>query len=399
VSTLTSPGLDELKQLINDATARHGELRAELAAKTNALDRAVRRLRRAQFFIIRLFTEKAIPRLVDAANQASDELDETRAHLEGCFVEVDFAFDDRTRESYAALIRAFESLRSAQRIWDITATAAVDRVRQRTTAFNAITRIPVSFGFANSEIIRSQYPAMRLGNVGGRDLQIYPGFALMRDASRDFALIEFPQFDCQLAQSRFIEEETVPSDAEQVGATWKRANKDGSRDRRFNSNYQIPVMRYGALAFSSPTGLAEVYQISSYEKAAGFARAIAAHKSALANLKTPGDLPALAAPTNLEEELPGEDSQIEPTFAAKPRKNLLVDWLGLVLLLVGLGMGSFWTVRHRNELVAAITPAPPSTPPPAASAAPAPSPAAAPTASHSKARRHHKHHRRVVRDN
>src|SRR4051812_4783227 len=46
VGTLTSPGLDELKQLINDAGARHAELRAELVNRTDALNRAARRLRR-----------------------------------------------------------------------------------------------------------------------------------------------------------------------------------------------------------------------------------------------------------------------------------------------------------------------------------------------------------------
>jgi hypothetical protein len=387
---LTSPGLDELKQLINEATARHSELGTELAAKTKALNRAAGRLHRAEFPIIRLFTGNAIPRLVDAANEASDELEETRAHLEGCFVEVDFAFDDRTRESYAALVQSFESLSSAQRIWDITTTAAIDRVVQRTTASNAITRIPVSFGFVNSEIIRSQHPAMRLGNVGGRDLQIFPGFIMMHDTSRDFALIEFAQFECQLARSNYIEEEFVPSDAEQTGTTWKRANKDGSRDRRFNNNYQIPVMRYGALAFSSPTGVAEVYQISNYDKAAAFAGAVAAHKRALANLKTPADLPALAAPTAADEELVDEGPEPEPAFVAKPRKNLAVDWIVLLLLLASLGAGSLWVVRHKNELVAELTPRP--APLPASVA-----PSQAPAHPQPKISKHHKRHHHVTR--
>jgi hypothetical protein len=389
--------LDELKQLINHAAARHAELRAELVRRTDALNRAARRLRRAEFFIIRLFTERSIPNLVDAANLANDELDEARAHLEGCFVEVDFAFDGGTNESYAALIRAFEDVRTAQRIWDITATAGVDRVRQRTTAFNAITRVPVSFGFSDSEIIRTTYRAMRLGNVGGRDLQIFPGFIMMREASGDFALIEFAEFECQLAQSRFIEEESVPTDAEQVGTTWKRANKDGSRDRRFADNYQIPVMRYGALAFSSPTGLAEVYQVSSYDRAARFAHALAAHKHSLANLTTPTDLPALTIPTS-GDEAGDENTAPEPAFAAKPRKNLALDWATLLLILVGFGVGGLWVVQHRNDLVAAIAPPPTATP--TLSAAPASEekhPVAASRASHSKTHRHHKHGHRPTR--
>lgn len=349
VGTLTTPGLDELKHLIIEATTRHAELQSELDTKTKTLNRCTSKLRWAQFPIIRLFTANAIPRLVEAANNASDDVEDTRAHLEGCFVEVDFAFDDATRASYNALVRAFESLKSAQRIWDITEKASVDQVRQRTTAFTAITRVPVRFDFASPEIVRSKFPAMRLGNVGGRDLQIYPGFVMMREGTRDFALIEFPQMDCQLAQSNYIEEEAVPSDAVQIGTTWKRANKDGSRDRRFNDNYQIPILRYGALAFSSPTGLAEVYQISSYDKATTFAEAVASHKRALANLQTPDNLPALPAPTDAEGDHENADLAHEPAFVAKPRTNLAIDWILLAILLIGFAVGISWIAQNSQR--------------------------------------------------
>lgn len=390
VSTLTSPGLGELKQLINTATFRHAELSAELGRKRKALDKAAKRLRRAQFFIIRIFTANVIPRLVDDANAASQDLEETHAHLEGCFVEVDFAFNDEVRNTYAALIESFEKLRTSQRIWDITSTAAVDRVAQRTSASSAFTRIPVVFGFADADIIRSRYRGMRLENAGGRDLHIFPGFVMMRDSSGDFALIEFSQFQCEYAQSNFIEEEFVPSDAEQIGTTWKRANKDGSPDRRFNNNYQIPVMRYGALALSSPTGLAEVYQISNFEKAAGFAKAILAHKRALDNLDIGTDLPALPAPASGEDDAADYESEAEPTFSAKSRANLLVDWMVMLLLVGAIGLGGIWGVRHWPELKSATTPPPPATAQPSASPQPNPG-ARAPPRRHGH---HNSHHRR-----
>jgi hypothetical protein len=394
VGTLTTSGLDELKGLIIEATTRRAELQVELARRISTLKLAAMRLHLAEFFVIRLFTKKIISRLVDSANQASDELDDTRTHLEGCFVEVDFPFDAPTQASYAELIHAFESLRTANRIWDITATAAIDSVRQRTTAINAITRVPVRFDFANSEIVRSQYQAMRLGNVGGRDLQIYPGFIMMREGTRDFALIEFAQLECNLAQSNYIEEEAVPADAQQIGVTWKRANKDGSRDLRFNSNYQIPVMRYGALAFSSSSGLAEVYQISSYDKAADFARAIGAHKRALENLTTPNDLPALPSPSDYAEQSTSDDVAHEAAFAAKPPGNPVVDWSLLSLILIGLIWGTLW-IRHRHDLTLAPA-APVQIAAPPMRSIQKVGTAAKPAKtrySSSKSRRHHNHHR------
>ncbi len=383
VGVLTSPGLGELKQLINDATIRHSELRSQLAQRKKTLDRAAGRLRLAQSLVIRVFTEKSIPSLVDAANKADDEVDETRAYLEGCFLEVDFAFDDATRDSFAALVRAFEALRTAQRIWDVTSTAAVDRVTQRTTAYSALTRVPLAFDFTSSEIIRSQYRAMRLGSVAGRDLQIFPGFVMMREASRDFALIEFPQFECELANSNFIEEGTVPSDAEQIGATWKRANKDGSRDRRFNDNYQIPVLRYAELALSSATGLAKVYQISSYAKAAAFAQAVAAHKRAITKLNnTPIDTLALPVPSD-DRDGGAEGLESTPAFVARPPKSLVVDWVVLALMVAGIGFGGISTAQHWVDISAAFAP-------PLVEAVPAPAPPPSQPVVHKG--RHHRHH-------
>jgi Protein of unknown function (DUF4236) len=382
VSVLTSPGLGELKRLINEAAIRRGELSSQMVKGKTQLDRAAGRLRFAQFLVVRLFTEKAIPRLVEAANKAKDELDEATSKFEGCFIEVDFAFDDATRNSYAALIRTFEALRTAQRIWDITATSVVNRVAERTVASTAIRRVPVSFDLSDSEIIRSQYRAMRLGNVAGRDIQIFPGFVMMRDATRDFALIEFAHFDCQLAYSNFVEEEAVPSDAERVGTTWKRANKDGSRDRRFNDNFEIPILCYGALAISSPTGLNEVYQISSYDEAGAFAHAIVAHKASLADLNTHSDAPGLPAPSDETDDADVDDTTSLPAFVAKPRNNLIVDWVTLVFLVGGVVFGAFWTDQHWGQLASAFAASPP---PPVVATPPAP---AAPVV-HKIHRRHH----------
>jgi hypothetical protein len=116
ISLMTSPGLGGLKQLINEASARRAELRSELAKCRKTLREAERRLVFMQLPIIRLFSEKSIPRLVDAANDADEKCDEIQALLDGCFVEVDFSFDEATRSSYDALITAFETLKSAQRI-------------------------------------------------------------------------------------------------------------------------------------------------------------------------------------------------------------------------------------------------------------------------------------------
>ncbi len=344
VSQLTSAGLNELKALINAAWQRKSELLRERANTAEVLRRTRGRLRLAEAVIVRLVTKRWVPGLVDAANAAHDAHEDVKAQLDGCFVEVDFNLGPQARASYANLVTAFERVASCRRIWDVTSRAGVDRVAARTTASTALTREPVTFEKVEPELVRTEFKALRLGNANGRPLQIYPGFFMMREPSGDFALIEFDEVDCRYGPSNFIEEESAPADATQIGATWKYANKNGSRDMRFNNNYQIPVMQYGAFALSSQTGLAEAYMVSDFDKGAGLARVLAEHERQL-SLGSSADAVALPAP--VDEALADQDPFEGPlAFAAKPRKHLAADWVLLSVIVVALVFGAGWTQAH-----------------------------------------------------
>jgi hypothetical protein len=96
-----------------------------------------------------------------------------------------------------------------------------------------------------------------------------------------FALVDIHDVKLDYSPSKFIEEETVPPDAELIGHTWKKANKDGSPDRRFAQNYQIPILKYGDVRVTSHSGLNEAYMISNERLAHEFARAFADFQRAL----------------------------------------------------------------------------------------------------------------------
>src|SRR6266446_612434 len=140
VSTLTSAGLDELKKLINEASLKRIELNATVSVNQKALEHEQRRLRHARWFIVRLFTRRAIPRLAEKVNAAENALADTRQQLMGCSVEIDFAFDPPTLNAFAALVRSFDSLAKCHKIWDVTASVLANRFVERTIARHTLTR-------------------------------------------------------------------------------------------------------------------------------------------------------------------------------------------------------------------------------------------------------------------
>jgi hypothetical protein len=106
---------------------------------------------------------------------------------------------------------------------------------------------------------------------------------IVYESNRNFAIINYTDLEINFLQQRFIETEIVPKDAEVVDKTWLKVNKDGSPDRRFASNYQIPIIMYGELHFKSITGLNEVYCFSNYELALLFYKALIDYLQTLQN--------------------------------------------------------------------------------------------------------------------
>ena len=361
VSTLTSVGLDELKKLINEAALRRVELIATVSAAARVLQKAQRRLRHARWFIVRLFTIKALPRLAERVVAAEEILTGTRQKLAGCSVEIEFAFDQTTLDTFAALVRGFQRMAGCQRIWDITASIATNRFLERTTAQHRITRKPVRLNISRSEIIDTNCKALYFTNANGNDIYIYPGFVMMQSASKDFALIDVRELQVRFSQSNFIEEEDIPTDSEVIGQTWQKANKDGSRDRRFAGNYEIPVVKYAEIEFHSPTGLYEVYQFSSYSRALAFSQALAEYQTAVAALaERSKDHPLMPLLASTDEE--SEDTDAAPAFSPthptavgpSPARFLAFDLATLVMIIGASGGGGVYVARHPADLETAL---------------------------------------------
>lgn len=355
VSAMTSPGLSELKRLIDEASLRRTVLTRTVSDRADAVRLKSRKLIFAQRFIVRLFTRKAVPRLKMELDEASSTLETSRAELEGCYVHIDFGLDGESTGTFAALSRSFSNLSSNQKIWDITESAKTDRIKERTTATNRITRSQVAFDFGQVDVIQSDYKSLRLRNASSFEIHLFPGFILTRETGSDFALLEWKEFKAEYAPSRFIETDPVPSDSEVVGYTWAKANKDGSPDRRFSDNYQIPIAKYGELWLKSPTGLYEAYMVSNCQSAQGFGAAISNHSGALARIN---QIPHEAEPEEAELLEPPTEAP-EENAAREQSPRYILDWIALGIISLVIFVAGYWFKNNSDQLFDAIQPARP----------------------------------------
>ncbi|MGP1190660.1 hypothetical protein ACJ8KY_23990, partial [Serratia sp. CY54781] len=257
----------EVKADLQEAIAEESKQKSELARRKSSL--------------FRLFYKRRIAELEIKLPQTQTEISRLVSWEDSTKIAITFESSDASQRAYDAMVRAFDVLKSSVKKWDITADKAVDQFAERTLATRSVNRHPVAFDFSSTDLIQFTGRAMRFENANGDDILLYPGVAVIPRADGAFALIDLRELQISAEPRGFHEEDGVPSDASIAGHTWAKTNKNGSPDRRFKDNYQIPICIYGNITFHSQTGVTEEYMVSNADAAQAFAEAVKRYQLSL----------------------------------------------------------------------------------------------------------------------
>jgi hypothetical protein len=286
-STLTTEGLEPVKELLTKAQDERARLIPELhSAQTEAARLQSKHKRWESGWLLRRLFGKYFARLSEMAAEAAEKEAELEEQERQSRLATEFDLPEKLKDSFGRVCDAVAALSQSERIWDTISSVETDRYRERTTAHQSIQRKQVAVALGSCDLIESFWKVPHLLNANGGELFFYPAFILYFVSKQAFALVDLRDVRFSYHAVSFIEEEAVPRDAELIGHTWKKANKDGSPDRRFANNYQIPILKYGDIRLTSKNGLNEAYMISN---------AVLAQRFAEAFTKFQEDLPTLAA--------------------------------------------------------------------------------------------------------
>lgn len=272
--TLTSAGLEELKAMLERANQERTEIARDHALACDQEDRtgADYRSWRDGWLFRRLFKQK-YAQLRAAAEEATAYREELEEQKRLARLETTIEMPSGMDSAFRRVVDEFKLLAKSAYIWDTVGERSANKVAERTIAGRVIDRKRVKFSLGKCEMINCEWEVPKLMNANGGDIYLYPGFVIYYIDKRRFGLLEYGDmlFVCRSIQ--FQEEETVPPDSCTIGHTWTKVNKDGSPDKRFKDNRQIPLVRYGQMRLSSSTGLNEEYMFSNAEQVDTFARA------------------------------------------------------------------------------------------------------------------------------
>lgn len=269
VDTITCEGMREFHDLLLECREERRELKKLLLKAKNRLSSVKAQLVFARVMIIGFF----LPSLKERLEEARQDVEALQQQRNECRVAVGMGLEPDLEEKYNTVVDAFEALIGVDRIFDIVANASAKGIDANGGASSAVITERVKFDFAEIPMLRSAFDALHLKNYNGGDLYIYPAFVVMVDDHSNFGLIDLHNLQVEISESRNVESD-VPSDGEVIGETWAYARKDGEPDRRYKDNWQIPVVRYARVNFTSPDGLNEAWLFSNYTAAERFVHAL-----------------------------------------------------------------------------------------------------------------------------
>ena len=197
----------------------------------------------------------------------TDQIDQARrtSHLF-------YGFDDASRECWLALNRGLYALSQACRVWRVEGLAATAG-GNRNAAPGRLTR-------RRTARVCQEPPAYVVSNVtpycidlGAQKLSFMPDRLFVWQQGT-YGAVDYTNLAVEWGSTSAIEDGPLPPDAAVIGSIWEHANKDGSPDRRFASNRELPIANYGYLTLRSSTGLSVTFVTSSVSAAKACAEAI-----------------------------------------------------------------------------------------------------------------------------
>ncbi|MGO4479773.1 hypothetical protein AB4Z32_26395 [Massilia sp. 2TAF26] len=177
-----------------------------------------------------------------------------------------YDLDAANESAFEALHEAFQTLAGCRRAWRINAQAAVYDRKYHAGAGSVVNRKDAQFGKGLPPMVKSNLE-VPYAKSGSTSIYYMPDRVLLYSPS-GVGAISYKDLDVSGESRRFIEDGAVPGDAQVVGHTWRYVNKGGGPDRRFKNNRQLPIALYEELAFKSPSGLNELFQLSKHSVSA-----------------------------------------------------------------------------------------------------------------------------------
>lgn len=167
-------------------------------------------------------------------------------------IPMEYEFDEESQKAYDNMCATWMSLNENKKFWQIISESTIN---QRTSggANRGITRIPAKAINNVPHFIKPNVSPFGL-QLRGKQLFFLPD-KLLVISGRKVGALSYEDVKIDFGTISFVEHLAVPKDSKVTGKTWLKVNKNGTPDKRFKANRQIPVCEYGRVVIRSGDAL------------------------------------------------------------------------------------------------------------------------------------------------
>ena len=168
-------------------------------------------------------------------------------------IPMEYTFDKESLEKYEQLKEQWKSLNSSDALWQLTLSTSTNDKKHNAGATNLVSREKIKIEERCPKFFHTDMKYILI-SLKNESLLMMPDKILILKG-KNVGAISYENLGIHTQDYRFIEEQRVPSDTEIIDHTWAKVNKDGSPDKRFKGNRELPVCRYGLITLSSNSGM------------------------------------------------------------------------------------------------------------------------------------------------
>lgn len=185
-----------------------------------------------------------------------------------------YNLEPAAEERYKALIGAIDRVAGASKLWFVKASGDITTLhawKKNSGATSLVDTTETSVSYALPPGIASNVtPPMIL--IDRKKCYFFPDCILIEENKR-FGAVRYETLRTAIRDQRMIVE-AAPSDAKVVGQTWKYVNKNGSPDRRFKDNRQLPICLFQEIGMVSEGGFKALLQVSKHGISSDYGKAM-----------------------------------------------------------------------------------------------------------------------------
>lgn len=188
-------------------------------------------------------------------------------------VNLEYSFDPEKQDEHNRRIGAWQLLAEGNMEWQVLSEQLDINQKTNGGVNRSLNRKICQISKGHPFYIATNVDTIQIALANNEILIILPDKVFFVK-KRKVGMIDYSDFRISVSSVRFVESNPVPKDSQVVGQTWQYVNTNGTPDRRYKNNRQIPICLYGEVFLRSSSGLNVELQISNIQNTRDFAELI-----------------------------------------------------------------------------------------------------------------------------